>query len=101
MATPITNIHVYLAGRPHGLLATAAEGLLLHAPGHTSQVLIQHPFMNNSEKLEAGEFYTVTYTVNEKERTTIKHAMLDILPPPVFEDGTIWMFTESGKTKIE
>lgn len=101
MATPITNIRIYLAGQPHKLLATATQGGLLHAPGHNSQLLIQHAFMKNDEELESGKFYTITYTINENENAAIKHANLDIFYPPVFEDGTIWMFTETAKTKID
>lgn len=97
MSTPVTNINIYLAGRIHEPLATATTGILLHAEGHTRQVIIQEKEMKGGEMLEADKSYVVT----ADNIPTIKHAVLDILQKPIFEDGTLWIFTETGKTKID
>jgi hypothetical protein len=97
MSTPITNINIYPAGRIHELLATATAGILLHAEGHNRQVIIQEKEMQGGDRLEAGKSYVVT----ADKIPMIKHAVLDILGRPVFEDGTLWLFTETGKTKID
>lgn len=97
MSTPVTNINIYLAGRIHELLATATEGILLHAEGHNRQIIIQEKGMEGGDRLEAGKSYAVT----ADKIPMIQHAILDILGKPVFEDGTLWVFTETGKSKID